>query len=49
MFAPFGAVGAAAIQADAVTGKISADEAKKRLYDAQTAAQEGMKHTAQEN
>lgn len=50
VFAQFGAFGAAAaaIQADAVAGKISADEAKKRLYDAQTAAQEGMKQAAQE-
>ncbi len=50
VFAQFGAFGAAAaaIQADAAAGKISADEAKKRLYDAQTAAQDGMKHAAQE-
>lgn len=50
VFMQFGAFGAAAaaIQADAIAGKISADEAKKRLYDAQTAAQEGMKHAAQE-
>jgi outer membrane lipase/esterase len=50
VFAQFGAFGAAAaqIQANAMAGKISADEAKKQLYDAQTAAQEGMKHAAQE-
>ena len=50
VFTQFGAFGAAAaaIQADAIAGKISADEAKKRLYDAQSAAQEGVKHAAQE-
>ena len=50
VFVQFGGFGAAAaaIQADAVAGKISADEANKRLYDAQTAAQEGMKRAAQE-
>jgi len=50
VFVQFGAFGAAAaaIQADAVAGKISADEANKRLYSAQTAAQEGMKRAAQE-
>ena len=50
VFVQFGAFGAAAaaIQADAMAGKIGADEANKRLYDAQTAAQEGMKRAAQE-
>lgn len=50
VFAQFGAFGAAAaqIQAHALAGKISADEAKKQLYNAQTAAQEGMKLAAQE-
>jgi phospholipase/lecithinase/hemolysin len=49
-FAQFGAftTAAAAIQADAAAGKISADEANKKLYDAQTAAQAGMKQAAQE-
>ena len=50
VFVQFGAFGAAAaaIQADAMAGKIGADEANKRLYEAQTAAQEGMKRAAQE-
>ena len=50
VFAQFGAFGAAAaaIQADAVAGKISADQANKQLYEAQTAAQESMKRAAQE-
>lgn len=50
VFAQFAGFGAAAaqIQAKAVAGKISADEAKKQLYDAQTAAQQGMKQAAQE-
>ena len=50
VFTQFGAFGAtaAAIQADAIAGKISADEASKRLYEAQTAAQESMRRAAQE-
>jgi outer membrane lipase/esterase len=50
VFAQFAGFGAAAaqIQAKAAAGTITADEAKKQLYDAQTAAQEGMKHAAQE-
>ena len=49
-FAQFGAFAAkaGAIQADAAAGKITADEANRRLYDAQTAAQYGMKAAAQE-
>ena len=49
-FAQFGAFTAAAtaIQAQAAQGKITADQANKQLYDAQTAAQNGMKKAAQE-
>lgn len=39
---------ATAIQTNAAQGKISADEANKQLYNAQTAAQNGMKQAAQE-
>ncbi|OYV01974.1 MAG: lipase, partial [Burkholderiales bacterium PBB5] len=39
---------AAAIQADAVAGKLTSDQANKALYDAQTAAQYAMKQAAQE-
>ena len=50
VFAQFGAFSAAAttIQNNAATGKITADEANKQLYDAQTAAQYGMKTAALE-
>ena len=50
VFAQFGAFGAAAgaIQANAAAGKITADEANKQLYDAQTAAQNGVKTAALE-
>jgi phospholipase/lecithinase/hemolysin len=49
-FVQFGAFAAkaGAIQANAVAGKITADEAKRQLYDAQTAAQYGMKTAALE-
>ena len=49
-FVQFGAFSAAAtaIQTNAATGKITADQANKQLYDAQTAAQYGMKAAAQE-
>ena len=46
-FAAFGAA-AAQIQADAVAGLITADEVNRRLFRAQTAAQEEMKKAAQE-
>ena len=39
---------ATAIQTQAAMGKISADEANKQLYNAQVAAQNGMKQAAQE-
>ena len=50
VFAQFGAFTAAAkaIQTNAAQGKISAAEANKQLYDAQTAAQNGMKQAALE-
>ena len=50
VFAQFGAFTAAAttIQTNAALGKISADEANKQLYNAQTAAQNGMKQAALE-
>ena len=50
VFAQFGAFAAAAgvIQANAAAGKITADQANRQLYDAQTAAQYGMKTAAQE-
>ena len=50
VFAQFGAFSAAAtaIQTNAATGKITADEANKQLYNAQTAAQNGMKTAALE-
>ena len=50
VFAQFGAFSAAAtaIQTNAATGKISADEANKQLYNAQTAAQNGAKTAALE-
>ena len=49
-FVQFGAFSAAAtaIQTNAATGKITADQANKQLYEAQTAAQYGMKAAAQE-
>ena len=49
-FTQFGAftTQAAAIQADALAGKLSSDQANKALYDAQTAAQYAMKQAAQE-
>jgi len=49
-FAQFGAFAAAAgaIQANAAAGKITADQANRQLYDAQTAAQYGMKSAALE-
>jgi phospholipase/lecithinase/hemolysin len=46
-FAIFGAT-AAKVQADAAAGKITADQASNLLLQAQLAAQEGMKHAAQE-
>ena len=50
IFTQFGAFSAAAtaIQSNAATGKITADEANKQLYDAQTAAQNGVKTAALE-
>lgn len=50
VFVQFGAFAAAAgvIQANAAAGKITADQANRQLYDAQTAAQYGMKTAAQE-
>ena len=50
VFAQFGAFAAAAgaIQANAAAGKITADQANRQLYDAQTAAQYGVKAAAQE-
>ena len=50
VFAQFGAFAAAAgvIQANAAAGRITADQANRQLYDAQTAAQYGMKTAAQE-
>ena len=50
VFAQFGAFTAAAtaIQTQAAQGKITADQANKQLYDAQTAAQNGMKKAAQD-
>ena len=50
VFAQFGAFSAAAsaIQANAATGKITADEANKQLYNAQSAAQNGLKTAALE-
>ena len=50
VFTQFGAFGAAAgaIQANAAAGKITADEANKQLYDAQSAAQNGVKTAALE-
>ena len=50
VFAQFGAFAAkaGAIQANAAAGKITADEANRQLYDAQTAAQYGVKAAAQE-
>ena len=42
------AAAAGAIQANAAAGKITADEANRQLYDAQTAAQYGMKTAAQQ-
>ena len=49
-FVQFGAFSAAAqaIQANAAAGKITADQANKQLYDAQTTAQYGMKTAALE-
>lgn len=49
-FAQFGAfsTAAAAIQADAAAGRISADEANRRLFNAQTTAQYAMKAAALE-
>ena len=49
-FTQFGAFSAAAqaIQANAAAGKITADQANKQLYDAQTTAQYGMKTAALE-
>lgn len=49
-FIQFGAFTTAAtqIQTDAATGKITPDEANLRLFQAQTAAQAGMKQAAQE-
>ena len=49
-FVQFGAFAAkaGAIQASAAAGKITADEANRQLYDAQTAAQYGMKTAALE-
>lgn len=49
-FIQFGtfAATAAAIQADAAAGRLSADEANRRIFDAQTAAQYEMKKAAQE-
>lgn len=50
VFTQFGAFTTAAtqIQTDAATGKITADEAQLRLFNAQTAAQAGMKAAAQD-
>ena len=50
VFAQFGAFSAAAtaIQASAAAGKITADEANKQLYNAQSAAQTGLKTAALE-
>ena len=50
VFAQFGAFSAAAsaIQASAAAGKITADEANKQLYNAQSAAQNGLKTAALE-
>ena len=50
VFAQFGAFAAAAgaIQANAAAGRITADQANRQLYDAQTAAQYGVKAAAQE-
>ena len=50
VFTQFGAFAAAAgaIQANAAAGKITADQANRQLYDAQTAAQYGVKAAAQE-
>ena len=50
VFVQFGGFVAAAtaIQANAAAGKITADQANKQLYDAQTIAQNGMKLAAQE-
>ncbi len=50
VFAQFGAftVAATTIQTNAAQGKISADEANRQLYNAQTAAQNGMKQAALE-
>jgi outer membrane lipase/esterase len=50
VFAQFGAFSAAAtqIKTDEALGKISGDEANLRLFQAQTAAQAGMKQAAQE-
>ena len=50
VFTQFGrfAASAAKIQADAAAGKISADQANAALFDAQTAAQAGMKTAALE-
>jgi outer membrane lipase/esterase len=50
VFTQFGGFGAtaAAVQADAAAGKISADEANNRLLAAQLVAQAGMKVAAQE-
>lgn len=50
VFVQFGAFAAAAaqIQADAAAGKLTADQANLALFNAQTAAQEGMKVAAQE-
>ena len=50
VFTQFGAFSAAAtaIQINAAAGKITADEANKQLYDAQSAAQNGVKTAALE-
>jgi phospholipase/lecithinase/hemolysin len=50
VFVQFGtfAAAAAAIQAQAASGAITADEANRQLFDAQTAAQLGMKQAALE-
>ena len=50
VFTQFGAFSAAAtaIQMNAAAGKITADEANKQLYDAQSAAQNGVKTAALE-